>query len=60
LADSLSNFSLAISSDRPGREDREDTRDLGPVRVAEILAIMRTGFARWFPVDGGHKVIFPF
>jgi hypothetical protein len=20
----------------------------------------RTGFARWFPVDGGHKVIFPF
>ena len=26
--------------------------------ISEAMA--RTGFARWFPVEGGHNVIFPF
>lgn len=26
--------------------------------IAEAQA--RTGFSRWFPVEGGHKVMFPF
>jgi hypothetical protein len=34
------------------------TGDEADPRIAEMHA--RTGFSRWFPVEGGHRVSFPY